>query len=308
LNTERLLLVTARHVVFTLDKNENKHFGRKNDSQCRYNITLFGDAAFNKYLESIKAEIGGKALIAQYQERCIRVFEGKDDPAANEERQHVQVELDDAREAMEQLSSFYQDVSTRWATSESRVLGHAILSPPINFGTGSEGYTEDWAVIEIDAFKVDASNFKGNAIDLGTRISPDKFTRMIDPNLYSNPRNAHPFTYPADRLLMLKGTIPDEEMRHPTALDQNDDPCLMVIKRSNATGLTVGRANDICSYSRNYYDGDKPRPLKTVPSSRPTRRSSRIRATRVLSSSTTSERIGGLLTGGAGATPSLDIT
>jgi hypothetical protein len=108
LNTERPLLVTARHVVFTLDKNENKHFERKNDGQCRYNITLFGDAAFNKYLESIKAEIGGKALIAQYQERRIRVFEGMDDPAANEERQHAQVELDDTREAMEQLSSFYR--------------------------------------------------------------------------------------------------------------------------------------------------------------------------------------------------------
>jgi hypothetical protein len=29
----------------------------------------------------------------------------------------------------------------------------------------------------------------------------------------------------------------------------------MVIKRGNATGLTVGHAHDIYSYARNYYDG-----------------------------------------------------
>jgi hypothetical protein len=98
--------------------------------------------------------------------------------------------LDEASEAMEQLNAFYQDVSTRWANSESRVRGHDILSPPINVdvGSSSEGYTEDWAVIEIDASEVDASNFNGNATDLGTRISVDDFTRLM----YSNPDCTRP--------------------------------------------------------------------------------------------------------------------
>ncbi|KAJ7860642.1 hypothetical protein B0H13DRAFT_2355495 [Mycena leptocephala] len=47
-NTTRTLLITARHVVFTPDKNENTQFERKNSSQRRYNVTPFGDAAFNK--------------------------------------------------------------------------------------------------------------------------------------------------------------------------------------------------------------------------------------------------------------------
>jgi hypothetical protein len=34
--------------------------------------------------------------------------------------------------------------------------------------------------------------------------------------------------------------------------DQNNDPCIMVIKRGRTTGLTVGRANDTLSYTRNY--------------------------------------------------------
>ncbi|KAJ7145815.1 hypothetical protein C8R44DRAFT_755948 [Mycena epipterygia] len=307
-NTERLLLATARHVVFPPDMNENKHFECKKNSQRRYNVTLFGDAAFNKYLECIKGEIGDKAFTAQYQERRIRAIEGKDDPAANKERQNAQAELDGAREAMEKLNTFYQDVSTHWSTPENRVLGHVILSPPINVGVGSssgEGYTEDWAVIEIDASKVDASNFNGNAIDLGTRIPVGEFIRMMCPN----PRDAHSFEYPVDCLLRLKGTIPDEEMRHPTARDQNDDPCLMVLKHGNTTGLTIGRANDICSYARYYHDDDKAETSKEW-AILPFNSKSGPFSDKGDSGSVIVDglgRIGGLLTGGAGA-PSSDIT
>ncbi|OCH84906.1 hypothetical protein OBBRIDRAFT_815290 [Obba rivulosa] len=256
-DTERLLLVTARHVIFTPDKNENKHFERKNDSQRRYNVRL-GDAVYNKYLESIKAEIGSKAIIAQHQE------------GPNKERQKAQAELDEAKEAMEELNTFYQNVSTHWATQESRILGHVILSPPISVASSSEGYTEDWAVIEIDASKVDASNFNGNAIDLGTRIPADEFTRMM----YPNPRNAHSFTYPDDRLLKIKGTIPDDEMRHPTALDQNAETskewAILPFDSKSGPFSAKGDSGSVI------VDG--------------------------------LGRIGGLLTSGAGATPFSDIT
>ncbi|KAG8703591.1 hypothetical protein FRC08_002747 [Ceratobasidium sp. 394] len=249
-NTKRLLLVTARHVVFSPDKNKNNHFEHKDDSQPRHNVTLFGDVAFNKYLDSILDEIGGQAIVTELQERCIKAVEGMDDLEANEERRAAQKELRQATEAMEKLNVFYQGVSTHWATRESRLLGHVILSPPISVGLGSECYTEDWAIIEIDTSKVDASNFQGNAIDLGTRIPLSQFTRMMCPD----PRNLQSFKYPRGRLLRLKDTIPDEETRHPTTLDQNGDPHLVVIKRGHATGLTVGHANDIYSYARNYYD------------------------------------------------------
>ncbi|KAK0442869.1 hypothetical protein EV421DRAFT_551705 [Armillaria borealis] len=304
-NTKRLLLVTARHVVFTPDKNKNDYFQHRNDSQPRYNITLFSDAAFDKHLKSIQAGIRDKPVTAQFLERCIKAVEGKDDPAANKERQEAQAELDEAKEAMEELNTFYQDVSTHWVTSESRVLGHVILSPPISVGSSSEGYTEDWAVIEIDASKVNVSNFNGNAIDLGTHISASKFTRMM----YPNPKNPRSFMYPVDRLLRLQGTIPDEEMRHPPALDLNGDPCLMVIKRGNTTGLTVGRANNICSFAR-YYEDDKAETSKEW-AILPFDSKSGAFSAKGDSGSVIIDglgRIGGFLTGGAGAMPSLDIT
>lgn len=73
---------------------------------------VFGDAAFKKYLESIKAGIGGKAIMAQYQERRIKAIEGKGDPAANRERQEAQAELDKAMAVMEELNDFYRNILT----------------------------------------------------------------------------------------------------------------------------------------------------------------------------------------------------
>ncbi|KAG8947964.1 hypothetical protein FRC04_010161 [Tulasnella sp. 424] len=306
-NTKRLVLVTARHVVFPLEENKNEHFEDKNNSQRRYNVMLYSDEAFKKYLESIKAEIHRKALFTQIQRGRIRAVEGKDDWAANKERQHAQAKLDKARKAVDGLETFYQDVSTLWATPESRILGHVVLSPPINVGVGStsEGYTEDWAVIEIDDSKVDATNFNGNAIDLGTRIPIPEFIRMMNPT-----RNAHSFEYPGDRLVELKGTIPDEEMRYPTVLDENDDQCLRVIKRGYATGLTVGRANDVFSYIRYYDDDDKAETSKEWAILPLDSRSGAFSAKGDSGSVIVDGqgRIGGLLNSGAGTTSSSDIT
>ncbi|CAA7262377.1 unnamed protein product [Cyclocybe aegerita] len=219
-------------------------------------------------------------------------------PAANEARERVQYEVDAAKRAIEELNAFYQNVATQWATPESRVLGHVVLSPPINAG---EGYTEDWAIIEIDTSKVDASNFEGNAIDLGTRISSYNLTRMMNPK----PPHDHPFEYPFDRLVRLEGTIPDEEMRHPTVLDKNNEPCLMVLKRGNTTGLTVGRANNVFSYARNDY-AETSKEWAILPFDSKSHAFSKTGD----SGSVIVDglgRIGGLLTGGSSAKPSEDI-
>jgi hypothetical protein len=301
-DSKRLFLVTARHVVFTsLDENKNNHFEHKDDSQCRHNVMLFSDASFNEYLESIQAQIGEKERSVDYNERRITWAEGNDDPAVNELLHQAQVELNESREAVEQLNTFYQDVSKRWATPESRILGHVILSPPINVGVGDECYSEDWAIIEVDASKVDVGNFSGNAIDLGTCISVPEFIRMM----CLNPNDADSFMYPCNRILTLEGIIPDEDLRHPTALDENINPCLMVIKRGKTTGLTIGRANDVFSYAR--FEEQTSKEWAILPfNSKSGSFSKGGDSGSVIVDGI--GRIGGLLTGGAGAAPFSDIS
>jgi hypothetical protein len=136
-------------VVFTSpDKSENIHFERKNKKQFRHNVTLFGDDSLNEYVKSIDAEIKPKVHYTQLLARCIGEIEEEVDPAAHMECQKIQVELDEARKAIEELHAFYnlKDVSIRWATPQSRIggkritwpniiSGHVILSPPIELGT-----------------------------------------------------------------------------------------------------------------------------------------------------------------------------
>ena len=160
--------------------------------------------------------------------------------------------------------------------------------------------------IEIDASKVDASNFQGNVISL-TGIGPGEFIRKVYPN-YSRGSGSRP--YPRRGLLRLKGTIPDEEMRKPTVLDQDGDPCLMVIKRGNTTGLTIGRANDVYSYARSCSNDGNTKTSKewAIPAfdSKPVSFSEEGDSGSVVVDG--GGRIGGLLTGGAGTTSSLDLT
>lgn len=164
-DTEKLLVVTAQHIFFTPDKNKTEQLC-KNDSQHCYNVTLFGDAAFKEYLDSVKNEIGHK----RDHHWEVKSEDGK------KKHPKAQARLNKAREAQAELNTFYEDILARWATPESRLLGHVILSPPINVGGSS---SEDWAIIEIDPSKVDPRNFNGNAIDRDTHVLSTKFVSSI---------------------------------------------------------------------------------------------------------------------------------
>jgi len=78
---------------------------------------------------------------------------------------------------------------------------------------------------------------------------PDEFMVKCFPCGDANWR----FRYPSNRLLPLVGTITDDLMHHPDMWDSDGEPCLLVIKSSNATGTTIGRANGIFSIVRDYF-------------------------------------------------------
>lgn len=60
------------------------------------------------------------------------------------------------------------------------------------------------------------------------------------------------FEYPFEGLLQLRDVVKEDELRHPTMLDANGEECLIVVKNSNTTGVTFGRATGIESFVREY--------------------------------------------------------
>ena len=142
-NIKRLLIITARHVLFQPNRGEGEFISNPN---TRHNVMFLSDDAFKDYLESIQAVINGKTALIQLLEKRIKAIEGKDDPKVGGKR------------------------NNSLALPRESPSGPCDSFPPIGISVGSEGYTEDWAAIEIDPSRIDTANFIGNAIDLGTDI------------------------------------------------------------------------------------------------------------------------------------------
>ncbi|KAG8852529.1 hypothetical protein FRB96_008624 [Tulasnella sp. 330] len=306
----KLFLVTARHVLFHPDRTENKNYVLRPTGDAKKKVFLLGDAALKARINDIESEIGGTEIILTQLTARKAAVEGRDDAEARRERRHIQQEVEDAIEAREDLQTLLHDVKRDWPSDADadRSIGHIVVSPCLGFSVGSDRYTEDWAVVEIDASRIDESNFVGNCIDLGTKIAVDDFTTWM----YPHPANPSSFTYPGNRLLQFYGTIPDAQMAKPDnkTLDHDNDPVIMVIKRGGASGLTVGRLNSIRSVVRYYFEGKPgqstrevavyPRNSKSGPFSEPGDSGSVVIDGK--------GRVAGILTGGAGATKLSDCT
>lgn len=121
---------------------------------------------------------------------------------------------------------------------------------------------------------------------------------------------ASTFKYPYDRLLKLRDIISEDLMHNPDMLDPDGEPCLLVIKNGNTTGVTIGRATGIFSYVREYFTNNTHQTSMEW-AILPYDHESDVFSAPGDSGSIIADglgRIGGLLTGGAGKTESSDIT
>ena len=295
----KIFLITARHVISSPSPANNGMIEYKNPGQPRHKVALLSDAAYKNLIASIMKEIGRNVVTAEYQEARLQAMERME--YVEDKRVETEYLGNKAKRAIDRLGAFHQEVVSKWANPAERILGHVVLAPPLEFGVGSLGFTQDIAVVEIDPSKIDASNFHGNVIDLGTEISMGDFmTRMG----FSH------FKYPGDRLLKLCDPISVDEMRRPQTAYQDGERYIMVLKNGGKTGQTIGRANNVFSYTRYYFENSLDAISKEwaiLPAdSRPGTFSALGDSGSVIVDGR--GRIGGLLTGGSGTTETYDIT
>ncbi|KAF8642657.1 hypothetical protein AX16_009453 [Volvariella volvacea WC 439] len=251
----RLLGLTCRHVL--IGPNESKDDYTYHRSGPAKNVILLGQKAYSSLIDSIIRKVAGLGILTTRWKSQIMGFEERESGAdpddverARTDRIKTQGLLDDALAAMDQLIAFRKQVEGQWSKENDRILGHVLSSPAISLGVGPQHYTEDWGVFEIDRAKL-GDGFQGNLIDLGTKISPDDFTLMCFPHHQAN----WTFEYPDNRLLPIRGVITKQLMRSPDMLDEDGEPCLLVVKNGNAAGTTLGRANGVFSIVRTYTAG-----------------------------------------------------
>ncbi|KAI1793524.1 hypothetical protein LXA43DRAFT_971863 [Ganoderma leucocontextum] len=280
----KLFLLTARHVLFHPDSEENKLYRfRENSGDPMRKVMFMGEAAFKERCRDIEAAVGAKRIvIAQLQWR-LEAADNLDEDDAILERNAVITLMAEANSAITAFQKLHTDVLQSWAEVENRVIGH------------------DWAVVEILPSMISKLNFIGNAIDLGS-IKVDELTAWM----YPHNANPHSFEYPGDRLLRFFGTVSDAEMYQPNpkTMDQDNEPVIMVLKNGNTTNLTVGRLNTIRAFTRPYFKGEPDEMSKEIAVLPRTSKSGPF-SDRGDSGSVVVDgkgRVCGILTGGDGAT------
>lgn len=92
-------------------------------------------------------------------------------------------------------------------------------------------------------------------------------------------------------------------------LDADGGPCLIVFKNGATTGTTIGRANNVSSYTRTYFKG-QPLESREWPVVSTDKHSGPFSAKGDSGSCVADafKRVGGILTGGAGVTEISDVT
>ncbi|KAG8988593.1 hypothetical protein FRB94_000575 [Tulasnella sp. JGI-2019a] len=312
-SSNKVLGLTCHHVLFKTDENTNDSYVFAGAGALRKDVQLLGLHRFEKLLDDIKVQIGDHGIMVSIHEDQIAKLTTKveamtaagNNVAAGKARVELEETerlLKNTHKAIEDLEGFYAMVKKDWGPLRQRIIGHIRASPALTLNVGSEGFTEDWGAFQLDGSKFEGA-FQGNFMDLGREIPPGKFvTKMY-------PRDDRPttFKYPSDRLLEIRSIITEERMRNPDMVDHDNEACLLVTKRGNATEVTIGRATGMFSFVRADLtsQGSKEWAIYNYDNK------SGVFSARGDSGSIIVDglgRIGGLLTSGAGKTETSDVT
>ena len=224
-------------------------------------VRLAGSRRFQRGLDEIKACISGHGIDADLLVREIVELEAKekskdpDEAADDTEALRVKREkLAKEERDTDVLEKFYHEVKNQWGDIARRNIGHVHWAPEISVDVEGRRYTLDIGTFEVDPTRF-KDHFKGNVVDLGalTHLSHthlvhqkqpyvgSKFTpRQLTDMFYPQSGGRTTFKFPTNGLLRIKGFVTPELLANPDLFDSNGEPCLVVMKEGNTSGLTVG--------------------------------------------------------------------
>ncbi|KAF9553283.1 hypothetical protein CPC08DRAFT_767677 [Agrocybe pediades] len=256
---DKILGLTCHHVLFpTLATSNNEY--RFSRSAPRKTVQLLGTKAFSELLPAVQSHFDNANAACASKASEIQLLESRQpvhDVSHSEviqELERLQDELSKNEKIKKARKELLDYVRRGYGTPEQRVIGQVLYSPKLQFDVGEEGFTEDWALFEIDEDRLKEPTFRGNVIELRTATevySPTNFQQLMYPRQNASTE----FKYPKDGLLRIQGMLSKEALLKPNMQDQAGEPCLLVIKNGSATGTTIGRATGIFSFVRDSVTG-----------------------------------------------------
>jgi hypothetical protein len=236
--SNKVFSVSNHHVL----RKTVKKYEFKGAGACRQYVRVCGLRRFQWGLDEIRVITNRHITLANLFTR--EIIELGPEPSQDEEEakqdkeqlRKTRQKLDDEKWAIAILEEFYMTLMAQWSDAARRNIGHVHYCPPISVDVKGERYTEDWGTFELNERKF-KDYFRGNVVDLGTTISPEKLTEMM----YPRTELQEGFKYPEGRQMRINGIVSQELLASPDLFDSEGKPCFIVLKQGSTTNLTVGR-------------------------------------------------------------------
>ena len=304
---KNLYFMTARHVILPDYNNDNEEYYHQNNCKRSEEVLLLGDEASTGSVSAILYEIREQRCEALAARKRIALVQDLNDGQSVRECEEAEKDHDKALKGIGELQALHREINTHWMENERRVFGELIWAPPITFSTEPNQYTLDLAIIKIHAGKLDTKNYRGNTINIGKKYSPLEFTEKV----YLDSACLSSLEFPPDRLVRLQGQVPESALFKPPVPGSDRGQYLVVFKNGATSGTTIGKANNVSSYTRhpcvNTCYESREWPVISIDEGS----ASGPFSTRGDSGSCIADaynRVGGILTGGTGSTSASDIT
>ena len=171
-----ILALTAAHVARPPPMYPgNTGLSEKASSKHREDIVALGDKAFENSTTAIEARIGILHEIIESENKKIeRLRQQQDDGEGDAERLArallvAERAVESATDDIQQLDRLHTHVTKFMATPNKRCIGHVLYADPVGVSSDEpDGFTVDWAVIQLSKDAFDWDDFSGNKIYIGT--------------------------------------------------------------------------------------------------------------------------------------------
>ncbi|KAG0127670.1 hypothetical protein HOY82DRAFT_541833 [Tuber indicum] len=267
-DSDDVLAFTTAHVARPPPVYPNTGLSHTNSNRHREEIIALGSKAYEDATTNIMSRIGTLHEINASSEKKIsrlqrQQAEGRGD-AEEVAAALLQVQQDVVKTArnMEQLNRLHSEVTKLITNPKQRPIGSVLHADPIDVSSdGPDGFTIDWAVIQLNKDAFDWDEFKGNKVYIGTGQDQGGRIRNL---MFPNRLDRVGYEYPQDGLLQICGLVPESEIRQPQQLSAHGDTAMPVIKNGLVAGTTVGWVNGLQSLVRHYDYGFEFTALETT--------------------------------------------
>jgi len=163
-----IVLLTCAHVVRPPPRfPTNEGMQRTNNSEAKEYVVALGDDGYRRAIGDMMERIAKHT-------RDIKTFKDRLSltrlPATK--RTEYEVEITKLTAARAHLDALHTEVTKFRSTLDLRIFGWVLYSPPIKVdakvGKEELGYTQDWALVQIDPKMLDLATFEGNKLYFGT--------------------------------------------------------------------------------------------------------------------------------------------